>query len=113
MLIKIFTGVPILVVLLTVILFGIGEKVHSQLLQSGEKHWPGYHELRKPKAPDCDPNTVGQEEEAPPEEAAEEDDLDDLDDLFGEEEEGPSDEAIQKATRDGRKTVLARDIPFR
>jgi TRAP-type C4-dicarboxylate transport system permease large subunit len=88
-LVHLLPGFPVLLVLLAVILFGSGGKIHSLLLGKGEQHWPGYREYREaPTQPDCDI-------EGPAPVAAPVDD--ELDDLFGEAEEGPSDEAIEKA----------------
>jgi len=90
------TGLPVLLLLLAVIFYGTAGKIHNQLLQSGEHHWPGYREFRTdPPPPDCDPDAIGAEEDHGTE--VSEEDFDDLDALFGEVEEGPSEDAIAAA----------------
>ena len=105
--------VPVFVLLLIVIAYTTGEKMHARLIDAGESLWPGYAQMKlDPVEPTCDPNATiepvveaqaepeadaegevpaeGDVAEAEPEaEAAaeeEEDDFDDLDDIFGEDE---------------------------
>jgi len=95
-LVRFISTIPVLVLLLTVIAFGTGEKSHSRLLQVGDSLWPGYFNMRvDPVLPSCDPETIGQAPAQEPAQAgevaeAQADDADEddgLDDLFGEEEE--------------------------
>ena len=87
-LVRFISTIPILVLLLTVIAFGTGEKSHSRLLAIGDSVWPGYFKMRvDPVQPSCNPQTAGEVQEAPAAAEEEGDALDDLDDLFGEEDE--------------------------
>lgn len=91
LLVRLLTGIPLALLLITVILCSTVENLHSTLLDVGESQWSGYSELRQPAVePDCDLN-----EAAPAQAKEDSDDL--LDDLFGEEEEGASEEAVAAA----------------
>ena len=103
--------VPAVVLLLSVLLYGLGEKVHARLLQVGEAVWPGYASLRvEPKKPDCDPDApLGAEEETPPKEEADEGD-DFLDDLMG--EDGGDAEAQAAALEAAREACRKRHADY-
>ncbi len=103
--------VPAVVLLLSVLLYGLGEKVHARLLQVGEAVWPGYASLRvEPKKPDCDPNASpdrsGQGEAT---EATDEGD-DFLDDLMG--EDGGDAEAEAAALEAAREACRKRHAEY-
>ena len=80
---------PLLVVLLTAVLLGAGEKIHTVMLQHGESKWEQYALLRvDPEKPDCDLKGP-----AKPVEAAAE-----VEDLFADPE--ASDESAEAAKKE-------------
>ena len=105
---------PAFLLLLGVVLYGTGEKVHARLLKLGESVWPGYALIIvDPTPPACDPESFGTtapttadeggdetdallddllDDDAAPSDTPAADDADDelLDDLFGEEEDDAS-----------------------
>ena len=83
------TALPLALLLIGIVLCSTIENLHSTLLDIGESKWSGYSELRQPAVrPDCDV--------AAPAAAADSDEDDLLDDLFGE-EESASEEALAAA----------------
>ena len=49
--------IPVFVLLLVVIAYTTGEKMHARLIDVGESLWPGYAQMKlDPVAPTCDPN---------------------------------------------------------
>ncbi|MFA5623658.1 MAG: TRAP transporter large permease subunit [Bradymonadales bacterium] len=98
-----FTTLPLLILIISIIAFSTMEKMHSQVLSLGESNWEGYSELRLvPEKPVCeteaapkavDEATKGEETDL----LGGDDDEFDLDALFGEEEEEASEEAAAAA----------------
>ena len=66
--------VPVFALLLIVIAYTTGEKMHARLIDLGESVWPGYAQMKlEPVVPTCDPNAPIEmpASEAPVEAAAE------------------------------------------
>ena len=123
--------VPVFALLLIVIAYTTGEKMHARLIDVGESLWPGYAQMKlDPVEPTCDPNApiepaaeaqaepeselegeaLAEGDAAPATEAEavveeEEDDFDDLDDLLGEDEISEEDRlaSLKKAREECKK----------
>ncbi len=91
---------PLFGVLVTAVLLGAGEKIHTVLLQHGESRWEQYALLRvDPTKPDCDPKpAVAAEAAAAPS---------DEEDLFADPES--SDAAAEAATKECKERHAAYD----
>ncbi|RMG18171.1 MAG: TRAP transporter large permease subunit, partial [Deltaproteobacteria bacterium] len=105
---------PTVLLLCSVLLYGLGEKIHARLLQIGEAVWPGYASLRvEPEKPTCDPDAPPAGSTAKTEESGDEagDGDDFLDDLMGDEAEDAEAEAA--ALEAARKACRERHEAYR
>ncbi|MEC9465386.1 MAG: TRAP transporter large permease subunit [Myxococcota bacterium] len=119
--------VPVFALLLIIIAYTTGEKMHARLIDLGESVWPGYAQMKlDPVAPTCDPNAAiempapeapaedavasdaAPEAAAEPADVEEEDDFD-LDDLMGGDEISDEDRiaSLKKAKEECQKEHAA------